>query len=144
MEYSCIFEAIMALITLGGFAATILTLKKNNRNKQIDNIIQLKKYLSQFDEINANLLPEEIWDADGFAVENLTGQEHSKLISYLGFFEICGIMLKEDALSEAEFRLFFYYRLNNVAHNAGIRNYLENNNEDWTVLLQLINRYFPH
>lgn len=140
MECSIIIKIVTTLVTLGGFIITISTLIKNNRTKQIDNIIQLKKYLTDFDDINGNLLPLGAWNSN-FNIENLPSQEKSRLFSYLGFFEICNVMLKEKQLTKKEFEIFFRYRLRNIADNVALKEYIYSDINHWGNLIDLMNEY---
>lgn len=137
----CIIGIITIVVTIFGFGITIWTILKQNRTKQLDNLIQLKNYITQFDQINSNLLPNGVWSIDGFDIDNIDNEEFSKLNSYIGFFEICSLMISEKQISKNDFKIFFHYRLQNLISNNSIKSYLRGNHGDWNVLIELINQY---
>lgn len=142
MDCQCNVEIIGVLITFLGFLVTLYLLKKNIRKQQIKNILELKQLLENYEDINANLLPTGIWRTDNnFQVATLDSNTKSKLFGYLGFFEICYIMLEAGELSRAEFDTFFSYRLSNVVANNNIMAFINNDARNWSKLLSLIKNY---
>ena len=137
MNGECIANLLTVIITLIGFAVTIYTLLKNNKEKSISNVIALKAEFRQYDDIYCKLLPK--CDKTLFFKDIKSNcQELGRLYSYLGLFEVAYLMIKNDSLSKAEFKIFFNYRLELIYKNNDIRALLEEQKEDWNNLWKLI------
>lgn len=129
------------MVTLIGFAVTIFTLVKGATNLRIKNIIELKKMVNDFSLINSKLLPDGEWNQENFDFGNIDMNEFGDFNSYVGIFELSKLMLDNNSLSEKEFKIFFAYRLSNIANCKPVMNNIITNNDSWTNLLELMRRF---
>ncbi|WP_335974146.1 hypothetical protein [Gaetbulibacter jejuensis] len=142
MNCDCIIGALMLTTTLIGFGFTYYGIIKNRKSSQIQNILRLKKQLLDFETIHAKLLPGGEWSNPDFSLEtDITNSDFSLLNAYLGFFEVCFLMINEKELTEKEFRIFLLYRLKNIFYNKSIMNYINTHPHDWHVLLKLFEKF---
>ena len=133
-----ISENIVAIVTVFGFAITILTLKKGRKDLAISNVIELQKLLIEYSDIHTNLLPDGDWNKSEFRIENLSVNEFSKFNSYFGVFEIAKLMIDNNSLSKEEFKIFFEYRLSNLKNCKPAMENINGSKKNWKNLLELI------
>lgn len=152
MSCEYIANYLTAAIALFGFAVTIYTLLKNNKEKSIANVIALKAEFREYDGIYIKLLPECEWanlPPDYFTRSKTDNKDKDKnkcgelgiLYSYLGLFEVAYLMVKNKILTEDEFEIFFLYRLTNISNNTAIMNHINSDHSSWNNLLKLMRMF---
>ncbi len=141
MGCECLVEITTLVVTIVGFLFSIKTLIKGRNDIRISNVIELKKILTDFTEINHNLFPSGKWNEFDFDFNSISIKDFSDFNSYAGTFEIAKLMLENDSLSEKEFEIFFLYRLSNIATcKAAMSNIMENRS-NWKNLLELMKQF---
>jgi hypothetical protein len=134
-------EITTLVVTIAGFALTIMTLRKGRKDFVISNIMELKKMLNDYSDINLKLYPDGEWNKIDFDFNEITISDFSKFNGYVGIFEIAKLMIENKSLTENEFETFFIYRLRNISHCEPVmKNILENKN-DWANLIDLMKQF---
>jgi len=141
MRCECLIGIITLLVTFAGFVITIYSIKKSRVDLRIKNALELKKNLNDFREINHKLFPGGAWNKNGFNFNQISIEEFSDFNSYLGYFEIAKFMLDNGSLSKREFRTFFLYRLSNVAYCTAVMENIQDNIDNWSDLIALMQMF---
>lgn len=141
MECKCIIEIITLLVTIAGFVITIITLKKGQNDLRISNVLKLKEMFNEYLDINSKLSPNGEWSNPNFHFNTISSEEFSKFNGYAGIFEVVKLMLENGSLKEKEFETFFLYRLSNIANCPAAMENINQNIENWTNLIALMQMF---
>jgi len=115
-------------------------LRKNALTNHGQFLLELEKMSQNHDEVHNKLRPGGEWD-DGISGPEAS-DEWSRLEDYLGFFEICEILIQDGSISEDKFKVLFEYRLSNIVSNQTIVTAkLVNEREDWKTFSKLLERF---
>ena len=102
-------------------------------------MLELEKMIERHNTIHVRLRPEGDWRKIGAGPNGET--EWSEVEDYMGFFEHCELLLQDGSLKLASFKALFGYRVENViANNNIVLEKLVNEEESWTLFLELLDR----
>ena len=144
MNCECIAAYLTTVTAIVGFAITIYSLWKSNKEKCIANVIALKVELRQYDDLYFKLLPKNeycISEKSFFAEDENKCKELGRLYSYLGLFEIAYRMIVTGSLTKTEFEIFFFYRLKNISGNVTVMEIIKDQEGSWSNFLNLMKMF---
>lgn len=141
MGCESLVEIMTLIVTIAGFVLTIRTLIKGRNDIRISNIIELKKILNDFTEINQKLFPMGKWNEIDFDFDLISNKDFSDFNSYVGTFEIAKLMLENGSLLEKEFKIFFLYRLSNISTCKAVMKNIRENRSSLKNLLELMKQF---
>ncbi len=141
MKYSEIYYAIILIIPIHLALSNYDSIRKDRADRlkiaKSDFMLSLRKMFSYHDEIHFKLRGNTGNWAAGIPEEDQTNKNFAKIDSYLGLFELCYQMYKNDMLNIDEFNNLYGYRLKNIFNNKDIFKRINLEKEYWQDLLEL-------
>jgi|GEM_PF-1222202 len=161
--------SVSELATLLGVIATffviVLTRVQINKTTEISRAefwLEIDKMFIDYDDIHFKLRDGGKWhcvDQEGIKVnydemsckqikENskckkcvIEHDEWSKIVSYLGLFEHCELMIQDGIIDQRRFEVVFSYRIKNLIRNKQIRCKLIEEKDEWVEFNNLLKRF---
>ena len=96
----------------------------------------LREMMMQYDDIHTNFRPGGKWSQSMSEPDTL--DDWARVESYLGLLEFCNRLMREDLVSESDFKDGYSYRIINLLSNPRIVGFkLRDNARAWQELLAL-------
>jgi len=114
-------------------------LKHSSTTSEGQFLLDLKKMSYTHNQVHIKLRPGGDWTQNGKGPTN--HKEWAKLEDYMGFFELCELLMQDGSLCSDRFKQLFGYRVNNILANETIRDAkLTKEKDNWELFLKLVAR----
>jgi len=117
-EIKDIVTIVGVLIAAASLAFTAFNTRVTVKTNRARFWVDLRDRFARHDEVQRRLRPGGLW-ANGKGPE--IPEDWASAEAYMGLFEHCEVMLKQDLIDESTFREIYAYRLSNIVANETIR-----------------------
>jgi len=102
-------------------------------------LLDLEKMSNTHNKVHIRLRPGGDWAQNNKGPIN--HEEWAELEDYMGFFELCELLMQDGSLCPDRFKQMFGYRVNNILANETIQDTkLKKEKDSWELFLKLVAR----
>jgi hypothetical protein len=128
-----------AIVGVGALVYAAFQLKHSSTTSEGQFLLDLEKMSYTHNEVHIKLRPGGEWACNSKGPKD--HKEWAKLEDYMGFFELCELLMQDGSLCPDRFEQMFGYRVNNIVANEIIDNAkLIEERDSWELFLKLVDR----